>query len=71
MCGPLDFDDVYCKSLRDAFDAMKSTAMHVGPSQLVLVNIETNKKTLYCANKNSAHRERDPFFINLYSKDLR
>lgn len=71
MCGPLDFDDAYCKTLREAFDVMKSTAMHVGSSWFVLVNLETNEKKLYSANKNSAHCERDPFFINLYSKDLR
>ena len=70
-CNRWNFDDIYCTTLKDSFEVMKSTAMFVGPSWFVLVNLETNEKKLYIANKNRVRRERDPFFINLYSKDLR
>lgn len=50
---------------------MKSIAMHTGPSWFVLVNLETNEKKLYNADRDHVCCEKDPFFINLYSKDLR
>ena len=70
-CGPLDFDDVYCATLRDAFEAMKSTAMYAGPQWFVLVNLETNEKKLYYSNGHKVHIERDPFSLHLYSDDLK
>ena len=70
-CNRWNFDDIYCTTLKDSFEAMKSTATFVDPSWFVLVNLETNEKKLYIANKNRVRLERDPFFINLYSKDLR
>lgn len=61
------FDDVYCKTLRYSFDTMKE----LGTGWYILVNLETNEKKLYFSNGHNVHIERDPYCINLYSKDLR
>lgn len=60
-------DPRYCSTLRGAFETMK--ALHAG--YYILVNLETNEKKLYYSTGHNVHIERDPYYINLYSKDLR
>ena len=71
LCSGLSVDDKYYSTLRRSFEAMKSMSTHLGPNWYVLVNLETNEKKLYAADRDRVRREKDPFFINLYSKDLR
>ena len=60
-------DPRYCSTLRRSFEVMKD----LGDGNYILVNLETNEKKLYYSNGHNVHIERDPFCINLYSKDLR
>ena len=61
------FDAKYYSTLRRSFEAMKA----LGDGNYILVNLETNEKKLYYSNGHNVHIERDPYYINLYSKDLR
>ncbi len=60
------FDDKYYSTLRRSFEAMKE----LGTGWYILVDLKTNEKKLYFSNGHKVHIERDPYYINLYSKDL-
>ena len=61
------FDAKYYSTLRRSFEAMKE----LGTGWYILADLETNEKKLYFSNGHKVHIERDSYYINLYSKDLR